>query len=131
MKRNLLLVTGLVLASTAANATPQLINCKFADLTNSDHIVVALTNSQAGTLMYSTGPQDSTADATNGAIILNRIADTADTATFTTQVEVMQMNFRMPKAQVSKIGVNFKATLHTSISGLNSSQDQDLSCSAI
>jgi hypothetical protein len=131
MKFNLLLVTLLVLSSNLAHAG-QIITCKFSDGSNSDRVVVALSSDQAGTLAYSTGPQDVSTSSADGVLTLKRTTDpSADTAGFSTSVEVMQMSFKMPKAQVLKAGVSFKASLHTSIDAMGTSQDQDLSCAAI
>jgi hypothetical protein len=130
MKCNLLLMTLVVLTSTWAHAA-QLINCKFADPTNTDHVVIALLTGQIGTLSYNTGPQDVTTNSADGTLAIKRGTDAAGIASFNTQVEVMQMSFKMPVEDVSRIGVNFKATLHTAITELSTSQDQDLNCGAI
>jgi hypothetical protein len=105
----------------------QVITCKFTDITNTDQLVVTLTSDQSGNLVYASAglvPSDA-------SLAIKRGTDpSADTASFVTQVQVVQMNFKMPKAQILKTGVTFSAALTTEIDTMNSTQDQSLSCSS-
>ena len=132
MKSILSILAFLTVGSSFAQAT-QTITCKFADATNPDQVLITLATDQTGTFVYSTGPQGEATTSADGNLALKRAdaVPATDTAGFVTSVEVMQMTFKMPKAQILKTGVNFPAVLTTSISALNTTQDQSLNCGAI
>ena len=131
MTRNLFPFIFLLLSASTAQAT-QLITCKFAESKNVDQVVIALSSDQKGTLAYKTVQKEVSSESADGVLNLKRGPDpVVGTAGFLTDVQVMQMSFKMPIAQLLKSGVNFKAVLSTTIQELNSSQDQDLNCDAI
>ena len=129
---NLKITTLLVSAflSSTCFAT-QTLRCHFVEGNNPDSLMVSLTNDQAGSLVYATGTGEDTSSSADGNLSVKRIdVGNKDIAGFGTQVEAMQMIFKMPTAQVLKPSGSFKGVLSTRIDALNSSQDQDLNCDA-
>jgi hypothetical protein len=120
-----------------AQAAIQNIDCKFIDVSNTDHIIVTLAADQTGTFFYSTDQDDGASTTSSGKLILKRAKPTANgLASFMAQVVIpegsgsVQFIFDYPEASLMKAQETVKAQLTTEIFGITTADTQDLICSS-
>jgi hypothetical protein len=123
------LATFLVLIPMTASAS-QILTCRFPDPAITDQIKITLQSPDSGTFAYvAPDPNHSSSDS---VLKVKRIEPESTTlAKFEVQSSAVQMTFKMPVAVINQNSSAFKASLSSSIPGMDLSQDQDLACDSM
>ena len=125
--RRLNLILALIPFTASAS---QILTCRFPDPTITDQIKITLQSPDSGTFSYlAPDPNHSSSDS---VLKVKRIEPESSTlAKFEVQSSAVQMIFKMPVTLLNQNSSAFKASLSSSIPGMDLSQDQDLGCDSV
>ena len=113
-----------------AQASTQILSCRFQTGTTADRIRIVLSDFQNGTFLYETG--DPSGTGTTAPLKLKRIQDPEPgVAAFEVESQAVEMVFTLETSKLFQTASNLEATLLSRIPEMDLSQEQPLACDSV